>query len=161
LITSRKSKSTSTALPAGYFWGLGKAVVIKAENQVIIEFRRNWVNYVSLSEHAEMTVEIGTGRRRFLLKNLELNARFFPFREVKRKSPDEIHQASVSLADLVMNEPGKVLLRSRLNVLKFPFREMSPRHANYSRTSMRPWTMRGNARLLPASLLGQLHPSRL
>ena len=51
------------------FRGFSKAVVIKAKKQVIIEFRRNWVNYVSLSEHAEMTVEIGTGCRRFLLKN--------------------------------------------------------------------------------------------
>ena len=51
------------------FRGFGKAVVIKAKKQVIIEFRRNWVNYVSLSEYAEMTVEIGTGCRRFLLKN--------------------------------------------------------------------------------------------
>ena len=56
--------------PAGsVFRGFCKAVVIKAKKQVIIEFRRNWVNYVSLSEHAEMTVEIGTGCRRFLLKN--------------------------------------------------------------------------------------------
>jgi hypothetical protein len=51
------------------FQGFCKAVVIKAKKQVIIEFRRNWVNYVSLSEDAEMTVEIGTGCRRFLLKN--------------------------------------------------------------------------------------------
>jgi hypothetical protein len=51
------------------FQGFCKAVVIRAKRQVIIEFRRNWVNYVSLSEHAEMTVEIGTGCRRFLLKN--------------------------------------------------------------------------------------------
>ncbi len=51
------------------FRGFSKAVVIKAKKQVIIEFRRNWVNYMSLSEHAEMTVEIGTGCRRFLLKN--------------------------------------------------------------------------------------------
>ena len=51
------------------FRGFSKAVVIKAKKQVIIEFRRNWVNYVSLSEHAEMTVEIGTGCRQFLLKN--------------------------------------------------------------------------------------------
>ena len=50
--------------PAGsVFRGFSKAVVIKAKKQVIIEFRRNWVNYVSLSEHAEMTVEIGTGCR--------------------------------------------------------------------------------------------------
>jgi hypothetical protein len=56
--------------PAGsVFRGFSKAVVIKAKKQVIIEFRRNWVNYMSLSEHAEMTVEIGTGCRRFLLKN--------------------------------------------------------------------------------------------
>ena len=56
--------------PAGsVFRGFSKAVVIKAKKQVIIEFRRNWVNYLSLSEHAEMTVEIGTGCRRFLLKN--------------------------------------------------------------------------------------------
>ena len=56
--------------PAGsVFRGFSKAVVIKAKKQVIIEFRRNWVNYMSLSEHAEMTVEIGTGYRRFLLKN--------------------------------------------------------------------------------------------
>ena len=56
--------------PSGsVFRGFGKAVVIKAKKQVIIEFRRNWVNYVSLSEHAEMTVEIGNGCRRFLLKN--------------------------------------------------------------------------------------------
>jgi hypothetical protein len=51
------------------FRGFSKAVVIKAKKQAIIEFRRNWVNYVSLSENAEMTVEIGTGCRRFLLKN--------------------------------------------------------------------------------------------
>jgi hypothetical protein len=56
--------------PSGrVFRGFGKAVVIKAKKQVIIEFRRNWVNYMSLSEQAEMTVEIGTGCRRFLLKN--------------------------------------------------------------------------------------------
>ena len=56
--------------PSGsVFHGFSKAVVIKAKKQVIIEFRRNWVNYVSLSEHAEMIVEIGTGCRRFLLKN--------------------------------------------------------------------------------------------
>jgi len=51
------------------FRGFSRAVVIKAKKQVIIEFRRNWVNYLSLSEHAEMTVEIGNGCRRFLLKN--------------------------------------------------------------------------------------------
>jgi hypothetical protein len=51
------------------FRGFSKAVVIKARKQVIIEFRRNWVNYVSLSEHAEITVEIGKSCRRFLLKN--------------------------------------------------------------------------------------------
>jgi hypothetical protein len=57
--------------PSGVFFrGFGKAVVIKAKKQVIIEFRRNWVNYMSLSDHAEMTVEIGTGCRRFLLKNV-------------------------------------------------------------------------------------------
>jgi hypothetical protein len=56
--------------PSGsVFRGFSKAVVIKARKQVIIEFRRNWVNYMSLSEHAELTVEIGTGCRRFLLKN--------------------------------------------------------------------------------------------
>jgi hypothetical protein len=56
--------------PAGsVFRGFSKAVVIKAKKRVIIEFRRNWVNYMSLSEHAEMTIEIGTGCRRFLLKN--------------------------------------------------------------------------------------------
>jgi len=56
--------------PSGVvFRGFCKAVVIKAKKQVIIEFRRNWVNYVSLSEHAEMTVDIGNGCRRFLLKN--------------------------------------------------------------------------------------------
>jgi len=56
--------------PSGsVFRGFSKAVVIKAKKQVVIEFRRNWVNYVSLSEHAEMTVEIGSGCRRFLLKN--------------------------------------------------------------------------------------------
>ena len=51
------------------FRGFGKAVVIKAEKQAIIEFRRNWVNYLSLSDHAEMTVEMGNGCRRFLMKN--------------------------------------------------------------------------------------------
>ena len=56
--------------PSGsVFRGFSKAVVIKAKKQVIIEFRRNWVNYLSLSDHAEMTVEIGTGCRRFLMKN--------------------------------------------------------------------------------------------
>jgi hypothetical protein len=56
--------------PSGsVFRGFSKAVMIKAKKQVIIEFRRNWVNYVTLSEHAEMTVEIGTGCRRFVLKN--------------------------------------------------------------------------------------------
>ena len=56
--------------PSGsVFHGFSKAVVIKAKKQVVIEFRRNWVNYVSLSEHAEIIVEVGTGCRRFLLKN--------------------------------------------------------------------------------------------
>jgi hypothetical protein len=44
-------------------------VVIKPRKQVIIEFRRNWVNYVSLGERAEMTIESGTDCRQFLLKN--------------------------------------------------------------------------------------------
>ena len=56
--------------PSGsVFSGFSKAVVIKAKKQVTIEFRRNWVNYVSLSENAEIIVEVETGCRRFLLKN--------------------------------------------------------------------------------------------
>jgi len=53
----------------GVFRGFSRAVSIKAKKQVIIEFRQNWVNYVSLSEQAELTVENGTSCRRFLLKN--------------------------------------------------------------------------------------------
>jgi hypothetical protein len=56
--------------PSGsVFRGFSKAVVLKAKKQVIIEFRRNAVNYVSLSGGAELTVESGTDCRRFLLKN--------------------------------------------------------------------------------------------
>src|SRR5262245_6493248 len=51
------------------FRGFSRAVVLKAKKQVIIEFRRNAVNYVSLSEQAELTVEDGLNCRRFLLKN--------------------------------------------------------------------------------------------
>jgi hypothetical protein len=56
--------------PAGsVFRGFSRAVVLKAKKQVIIEFRRNAVNYVSLSERAELILERGIDRRRFLLKN--------------------------------------------------------------------------------------------
>ncbi|CAN5751256.1 hypothetical protein BH09VER1_BH09VER1_12140 [soil metagenome] len=53
----------------GVFRGFSRAVSIKAKKQVIIEFRRNWVNYVSLSEQSELTIENGTSCRRFILKN--------------------------------------------------------------------------------------------
>jgi hypothetical protein len=70
MIDQTKEVEINIDSPSGsVFRGFGKAVVIKAKMQVIIEFRRNWVNYMSLSEHSEMTVEIGTGCRRFLLKN--------------------------------------------------------------------------------------------
>jgi hypothetical protein len=70
MIDQTKEVAINIDSPSGsVFRGFGKAVVIKAKKQVIIEFRRNWVNYMSLSEHAEMTVETGTGCRRFLLKN--------------------------------------------------------------------------------------------
>lgn len=56
--------------PSGaVFRGFSKAVTIKARKQAIIEFGRNWVNYVSLSDHAELIVQEGTGCRQFLLKN--------------------------------------------------------------------------------------------
>ena len=49
--------------------GFTRAAVIKARKHVIIEFRRNAVNYVSISGRAELTLENGSDRRRFLLKN--------------------------------------------------------------------------------------------
>lgn len=51
------------------FRGFTKAVSIKTKKQVTIEFRKNWVNYLSLSEQAELTLEEGTVFRRFILKN--------------------------------------------------------------------------------------------
>ena len=56
--------------PSGLvFSGFSRAIILKAKKQVIIEFRRNAMNYVSLSERAELSVESGTNYRRFLLKN--------------------------------------------------------------------------------------------
>jgi len=51
------------------FRGFSKTVSIKAKKHVIIEFRQNWVNYVSLSEQAELTIVDGTVFRRFILTN--------------------------------------------------------------------------------------------
>ncbi len=51
------------------FSGFCKAVTIKARKQAIIEFGRNWVNYVSLSDNAELVIHEGAGCRRFVLKN--------------------------------------------------------------------------------------------
>jgi hypothetical protein len=51
------------------FRGFSKAVVLKARKQVIIEFRRDAVSYVSLSQSAELILDNGIERRRFLLKN--------------------------------------------------------------------------------------------
>ncbi|HET7238121.1 MAG TPA: hypothetical protein VFI76_03800, partial [Terrimicrobiaceae bacterium] len=41
----------------------------KSKKHVIIEFRRHAINYVSLSDRAELTLESGSDRRRFFLKN--------------------------------------------------------------------------------------------
>ena len=60
----------SLSSPSGSIYrGFSRAVVLKAKKRVIIEFRRNAVNYVTLSERAELTLESGVDRRRFLLKN--------------------------------------------------------------------------------------------
>jgi len=56
--------------PSGnVFQGFCKAVSIKATKQVIIEFRRNWINYVSLSKQTLLTLESGASSQRFLLTN--------------------------------------------------------------------------------------------
>ena len=56
--------------PSGaVFRGFSQSVTIKARNQATIEFGRNWVNYVSLSDRAELVLRQGAGCRRFLLKN--------------------------------------------------------------------------------------------
>jgi hypothetical protein len=51
------------------FRGYGNAVSVQTAERVTIEFRPDWLNYVSLSEQAELTVQHGTEVRRFLLKN--------------------------------------------------------------------------------------------
>lgn len=56
--------------PAGnVFRGFGRAVAFQTIKQALIECRGNWVNYVSLRNQSEMTVETRNGCRRFLLKN--------------------------------------------------------------------------------------------
>ncbi len=51
------------------FHGFVRSVAIKAGRNAVIELRGNWVNYVSLGDRAEMTIQIGTDFRRFLVKN--------------------------------------------------------------------------------------------
>lgn len=82
-------------------------VVIKPRKQVIIEFRRNWVNYVSLGERAEMTIESGTDCRQFLLKNavVRLDKQKLSIRR-KNQFPAE------EMKSLICYRKSKVLTRS-------------------------------------------------